>query len=189
MIGTTAPELRDAVFGIKKCLWPFCSGRNQLSNQEYFSRRCACTFAFDPWNAHARHRFDPTRLAGGALARPRRPRCCGAVHRNPYLLGGAGRWPRLQVQETPEPGLSGLQHAGAAPRAACLEELRINRRTAPGIYETVVAVLGPAQAPRLVPLEQLAPSRRRAPRCSTTACRCSVSQTISCWPGNWPLAR
>ncbi|MDD2712994.1 MAG: AAA family ATPase [Simplicispira sp.] len=43
----------------------------------------------------------------------------------------------------------------AQRRAACLEELRINRRTAPGIYEAVVAVLGPAQAPRLVPLAQL----------------------------------
>lgn len=38
-------------------------------------------------------------------------------------------------------------------RAACLEELRINRRTAPGMYEAVVAVLGPVQQPRLVPLD------------------------------------
>lgn len=48
----------------------------------------------------------------------------------------------------------------AQRRAACLEELRINRRTAPGIYEAVVAVLAPAQAPRLVPLEQLEQSRQ-----------------------------
>ncbi|MDN5505512.1 MAG: AAA family ATPase [Comamonas sp.] len=40
-------------------------------------------------------------------------------------------------------------------RAACLEELRINRRTAPSIYETVVAVLGPVQQLRLVPLDAL----------------------------------
>lgn len=40
-------------------------------------------------------------------------------------------------------------------RAACLEELRINRRTAPGIYETVVAVLGPVQELRLVSLDAL----------------------------------
>ena len=50
----------------------------------------------------------------------------------------------------------------AQRRAACLEELRINRRTAPGIYETVVAVLGPAQAPRLVPLAQLEQSPQGA---------------------------
>lgn len=41
-------------------------------------------------------------------------------------------------------------------RAACEEELRINRRTAPGIYLGVVAVTGTLQAPRLVPLQALA---------------------------------
>ena len=50
----------------------------------------------------------------------------------------------------------------AQRRAACLEELRINRRTAPGMYEAVVAVLGPAQAPRLVPLAQLEQSPQGA---------------------------
>lgn len=40
----------------------------------------------------------------------------------------------------------------AQRRAACEEELRINRRTAPQLYEAVVALLGPEQAPRLVPL-------------------------------------
>lgn len=48
----------------------------------------------------------------------------------------------------------------AQRRAACLEELRINRRTAPGMYEAVVAVLGPAPAPRLVPLAQLPAARQ-----------------------------
>ena len=48
----------------------------------------------------------------------------------------------------------------AQRRAACLEELRINRRTAPKMYETVLAVLGPAQAPRLVPLGQLTPTQQ-----------------------------
>ncbi|MBY0454082.1 MAG: AAA family ATPase [Burkholderiaceae bacterium] len=37
-------------------------------------------------------------------------------------------------------------------RLTCLEELRINRRTAAQLYQTVVAVVGPAQAPRLVAL-------------------------------------
>lgn len=37
-------------------------------------------------------------------------------------------------------------------RLTCLEELRINRRTAPQLYQTVVAVVGPAEAPRLVAL-------------------------------------
>lgn len=45
-------------------------------------------------------------------------------------------------------------------RAACLEELRINRRTAPQLYQAVVALVGPAEAPRLVPLEQLAPAQQ-----------------------------
>ena len=40
----------------------------------------------------------------------------------------------------------------AQRKAACVEELRINRRTAPDLYQAVVVVLGPANAPRLVPL-------------------------------------
>jgi aminoglycoside phosphotransferase family enzyme/predicted kinase len=40
----------------------------------------------------------------------------------------------------------------AQRRHACEEELRINRRTAPQLYEVVVALLGPAQSPRMVPL-------------------------------------
>ncbi|NMM79055.1 bifunctional aminoglycoside phosphotransferase/ATP-binding protein [Acidovorax sp. SRB_24] len=48
----------------------------------------------------------------------------------------------------------------AQRRAACVEELRINRRTAPQLYQAVVALLGPAQAPRLVPLERLAPAQQ-----------------------------
>ncbi|GAB3366389.1 bifunctional aminoglycoside phosphotransferase/ATP-binding protein [Giesbergeria giesbergeri] len=40
-------------------------------------------------------------------------------------------------------------------RHACLEELRINARTAPQLYQSVVAVLGPQTSPRLVPLAQL----------------------------------
>jgi len=40
-------------------------------------------------------------------------------------------------------------------RHACLEELRINARTAPQLYQSVVAVLGPQESPRLVPLAQL----------------------------------
>jgi aminoglycoside phosphotransferase family enzyme/predicted kinase len=43
----------------------------------------------------------------------------------------------------------------ALRRAACEEELRVNRRTAPQIYLGVVAVVGTAQSPRIVPLEQL----------------------------------
>lgn len=38
---------------------------------------------------------------------------------------------------------------------ACLEELRINARTAPQLYQCVVAVLGSQEAPRLVPVAQL----------------------------------
>lgn len=37
----------------------------------------------------------------------------------------------------------------ALRRAACDEELRINRRTAPGLYLEVVAVTGTASAPRV----------------------------------------
>lgn len=40
----------------------------------------------------------------------------------------------------------------AQRKAACVEELRINRRTAPELYQAVVALLGPADAPRLVSL-------------------------------------
>ena len=45
----------------------------------------------------------------------------------------------------------------AQRKAACVEELRINRRTAPGLYQAVVALLGPAEAPRLVPLAEVQP--------------------------------
>ncbi|WP_051603093.1 AAA family ATPase [Simplicispira psychrophila] len=45
----------------------------------------------------------------------------------------------------------------ALRRHACEEELRINRRTAPQLYEAVVALVGPAQAPRLVPLVNVQP--------------------------------
>ena len=40
----------------------------------------------------------------------------------------------------------------AQRKAACVEELRINQRTAPALYQAVVALLGPAEAPRLLPL-------------------------------------
>ncbi len=40
-------------------------------------------------------------------------------------------------------------------RAACEEELRINRRTAPGIYLDVVAVTGTLEAPRIVAASEL----------------------------------
>jgi hypothetical protein len=43
----------------------------------------------------------------------------------------------------------------ALRRAACEEEVRINRRTAPAIYLEVVAVVGTPQSPRIVPLAQL----------------------------------
>ena len=43
----------------------------------------------------------------------------------------------------------------AQRRAACVEELRINRRTAPELYQAVVALLAPAGAPRLVLLQEL----------------------------------
>ncbi len=43
----------------------------------------------------------------------------------------------------------------AQRKAACVEELRINRRTAPDLYQAVVALLAPAEAPRLVPLQEL----------------------------------
>ncbi len=45
----------------------------------------------------------------------------------------------------------------AQRREACVQELRINRRTAPDLYQAVVALLGTAQAPRLVPLAELQP--------------------------------
>lgn len=38
---------------------------------------------------------------------------------------------------------------------ACQEELRINARTAPQLYQSVVAVLGTPEAPRLLPIAQL----------------------------------
>lgn len=43
----------------------------------------------------------------------------------------------------------------ALRRAACEEELRINLRTAPGIYLGVVAVTGSLQSPRVVPLAEV----------------------------------
>lgn len=43
----------------------------------------------------------------------------------------------------------------ALRRAACEEEVRINRRTAPAIYLGVVAVVGTAQTSRIVAVEQL----------------------------------
>ena len=46
----------------------------------------------------------------------------------------------------------------AQRRAACEEELRINQRTAPALYQAVVALVGPATAPRLVPLAHLQPT-------------------------------
>ena len=46
----------------------------------------------------------------------------------------------------------------AQRRAACEEELRINQRTAPALYQAVVALVGPATAPRLVPLAHLHPT-------------------------------
>lgn len=42
----------------------------------------------------------------------------------------------------------------ALRRAACEQELRINRRTAPSLYLGLVAVVGTPQAPRLVPLAE-----------------------------------
>ena len=45
----------------------------------------------------------------------------------------------------------------AKRKAACIEELRINRRSAPALYEAAVALLEPAEAPRLVPLSDLQP--------------------------------
>ena len=51
-----------------------------------------------------------------------------------------------------------LDYSTAAKRlAACEEELRINRRTAPALYLGVVAVTGPLEAPRVVAREHLAP--------------------------------
>lgn len=44
----------------------------------------------------------------------------------------------------------------ALRRAACEEELRINRRTAPGIYLGLTAVTGSPEAPGLAPVETLA---------------------------------
>ncbi len=43
----------------------------------------------------------------------------------------------------------------AQRRAACEEELRINQRTAPALYQAVVARVGPATAPRLVLLQEV----------------------------------
>lgn len=43
----------------------------------------------------------------------------------------------------------------ALRRAACEEELRINQRTAPGVYLGVVAVIGTLSSPRIVPLADL----------------------------------
>ena len=45
----------------------------------------------------------------------------------------------------------------AQRKAACVEELRINQRTAPDLYQAMVALLGPAEAPRLLPLAQVQP--------------------------------
>lgn len=43
----------------------------------------------------------------------------------------------------------------ALRRAACEEELRINRRTAPGIYLDVVAVIGTLEAPHIVAADEV----------------------------------
>ena len=43
----------------------------------------------------------------------------------------------------------------AQRKGACVEELRINRRTAPALYQAVVALVGPAEAPRLLPLTEV----------------------------------
>ena len=45
----------------------------------------------------------------------------------------------------------------AQRKAACVEELRINQRTAPDLYQAMVALLRPAEAPRLLPLAQVQP--------------------------------
>ena len=45
----------------------------------------------------------------------------------------------------------------AQRRHACEEELRINRRTAPQLYQAVVALIAPAQSPRLVALADVQP--------------------------------
>ena len=45
----------------------------------------------------------------------------------------------------------------ALRRHACEEELRINRRTAPQLYEAVIALLAPADAPRMVALAEVQP--------------------------------
>ena len=53
----------------------------------------------------------------------------------------------------------------AQRRAGSEQELRINRRTAPQLYEAVVALLGPAQAPRpasSTPATGERPTRRSA---------------------------
>ena len=45
----------------------------------------------------------------------------------------------------------------AQRREACEQELRINRRTAPQLYEVVVALMGPEHAPRMVALADVQP--------------------------------
>lgn len=98
-----------------------------------------------------------------------RPLWLQSLLRGPAALGGDARciethvsWVVLagvQVFKFKKPLSLGFLDFGtlAQRRAACLQELRINRRTAPQLYEAVVALLGPAQAPRLVPLADVQP--------------------------------
>ena len=76
---------------------------------------------------------------------------CIETHISWVVLAGA------QVFKFKKPLSLGFLDFGtlAQRREACVQELRINRRTAPALYEAVVALLGPAQAPRLVPLAEL----------------------------------
>lgn len=87
----------------------------------------------------------PTALASDAR--------CIETHISWVVLAGA------QVFKFKKPLSLGFLDFGtlAQRRAACEQELRINRRTAPQLYEDVVALLGPAQAPRLVPLAKVQP--------------------------------
>lgn len=67
------------------------------------------------------------------------------THISSVILAGAHAWKLKKPIRLPFLDFSTV----AARRACCLEELRLNRRTAPQLYECVRPVLGPPDAPRL----------------------------------------
>lgn len=85
-------------------------------------------------------------LAGGQLpaADPGTTRLV-ETHLSWVILAGTGAW---KIKKPVRLDFVDFSTLGRR-HAACLEELRLNRRMAPGLYQDVVAITGSAQAPRL----------------------------------------